>query len=202
LADQKTANVGLVPVPDPTVLTTAALLREIASLREILEQRLNGIDARNAQFHEAFKIMEYAKRTLVEADNTYQEKFRSIDIQFAERDKRLEQTSRDSKTAVDAALQAAKEAVEKQNQSSALAIAKSETSTLKQIDSIGTQMADMRRALDDKSEDLKERLTRLEAIAVGGKGLKDEGRANLSIVISVAGLVLIAAIAIASHFWK
>ena len=195
----KQQQLGLVPVPDPTVLTTAALLREIASLREILEQRMNGIDQRIAQIRAEFDHLPSEARALVKhLVDLHDEKFRSIQVQFTERDTRTEQTSRDSKVAVDAALQAAKEAVEKQNQSSALAIAKSEASTVKQIDAIGAQMLDMRKALDDKSDDLKERVNRLEGVAVGGKGIKDESRANISLIVAL----VIAALAIASHFIK
>src|SRR5665213_4442028 len=93
------------PIPDPSTLTTSQLHRELASLRELIEARLDGTDKR-------------------------------IEIQFAERDKRADQAAKDSKSAVDAAFAAAKEAVSEQNKSSALAISKSETATTKQIDSI------------------------------------------------------------------
>jgi hypothetical protein len=97
------------------------------------------------------------------------EKFESIQIQFRERDTRTEQTSRDAKTAVDAALQAAKEAVGEQNKSGALAIAKSEASTIKQIDQIAVLLQNVNKATDDKISDLKDRLTMIEGRA-GGQG--------------------------------
>lgn len=87
------------PDPDPTQLTTQQLLREIALTRELFDSQMSGL------------------REL------HQEKFHSIEIQFTERDKRASDSARDSKTAVDAALQAAKEAV-----------GKSEVSTTKQIE--------------------------------------------------------------------
>jgi hypothetical protein len=75
--------------------------------------------------------------------------------------------------AVDAALQAAKEAVGEQNKSSALAIAKSETSTVKQIDQLGAQLAAQTKNFDDKIADLKDRLNRVE-----GKGERIEGHSG------------------------
>jgi len=95
------------------------------------------------------------------------ERFHSISTQFIERDVRTEQTSRDSKVAVDAALQAAKEAVGEQNRSSALAIAKSEAATVKQIDQQGLLIQTATGALNDKIEDIKDRLTRIEGMGVG-----------------------------------
>ena len=101
------------------------------------------------------------------------ERFNSIGTQFLERDTRAEQTSRDSKVAVDAALQAAKEAVGEQNKSSALAIAKSEAGTTKQIDqivvlintttkSLSDLLTTTTTSLNDKIEDMKSRLTTIE----------------------------------------
>lgn len=83
------------------------------ALREIHEQKLNSL-----------------------AD-THAEKLNRIQTQFRERDVRTERSSKDSEVAVDAALQAAKEAVGEQNKSSALAIAKSEAATTKEIDQLG-----------------------------------------------------------------
>ena len=123
---------GSTPVPDPTILTTQQLHRELLSLREILELRLNGYD-------KAITLLQATvdkSPSIAEMNVKFEEKFNSVQTQFRERDTRTEQTSKDSKVAVDAALQAAKEAVGEQNKSSALAIAKSEAATTKQIDSI------------------------------------------------------------------
>ena len=109
----------------------------------------------------------------------HEEKLSSIQVQFIERDVRTEQTSRDSKVAVDAALQAAKEAVEKQNASSALAIAKSESATTKQIDTQGILITTATTSLNEridaasatmnsKIDDLKDRLNRMEGGQTGG----------------------------------
>lgn len=90
---------GSRPVPDPTILTTDALRREIAGLEKLIDTRLNGIEALN------------------------DEKFRSIQHQLDEADKqRLEQKG-DTKAAVDAALTAQKEAITKTEASTADQIA-------------------------------------------------------------------------------
>jgi transketolase len=49
---------GRKPVPDPTVLTTQALLREIAALKELMEARLAGLDR---LFEEKFDTLETSR---------------------------------------------------------------------------------------------------------------------------------------------
>jgi len=213
---------GMIPVPDPTILTTQQLVGAVSSLREILEARILGMEKLIEQLvkqeHGLNTLIENKLEALTQIQN---EKFRSIEIQFKERDTRneqttrdnrlavdaalqaakeagaaidektahlqalhgerfhsistqfierdvrTEQTSRDSKVAVDAALQAAKEAVGEQNRSSALAIAKSEAATVKQIDQQGLLIQTATGALNDKIEDIKDRLTRIEGMGVG-----------------------------------
>jgi hypothetical protein len=226
----------LLPRPDPTILTTQQLLREVASVREILESRLNGMDKAisllqaavdrsptipqiYAEFTEKFVAVQQllkdrdvkleqvtqnfyiakdtallaAKEAVTEQNKTtraaisadlagmskiidslqlrldnmrpvgevyteFVEKFRGVQVQFHERDIRFEQAARDNKIAVDAALEAAKEAVGEQNKSSAMAIAKSEAATTKQMDAIGAIIQTSTKSLDDKINDLKDRL--------------------------------------------
>jgi len=105
--------------------------------------------------------------------------------------------------AVDAALQAAKEAVGEQNKSSALAIAKSETSTTKQIDQLVAQIASQTKNFDDKIGDVKERLTRIEGGAVGHKDNESVHQSNnaflfsaIASVVSIISLIVVIAMAI------
>lgn len=122
------------PRPDPTVLTTQQLIREIASVskeigctKEILEARLNG------------------------NEKVYEEKFAGIDRQFVERDVRTEQTSKDRQLAVDSAFQAAKEAVEK-----------TEASFTKQLDQLQVLLQQTAKSSDEKIGDLKDRISTIE----------------------------------------
>jgi len=189
MADRNLSNTGDIrPVPDPTRLTTEQLTREIAALREsggaaqlalreIIETRLVGNDRAIRLLQDAadkfpawvdekiVALKDVHAQRFVALNDTFAEKFASIQTQFSERDVRTEQAAGAVKIAVDAALQAQKEAVGEQNKSSALAIAKSETSTTKQIDQLATSIQQMTKAFDDKVVDVKDRLTRLE-----GKG--------------------------------
>jgi hypothetical protein len=104
----------------------------------------------------------------------HQEKFDSIGVQFAERDTRTEQTAAGVKITVDAALQAAKEAVAEQNRSFALATGKSETATMKQIDALGLAIQTANKGLDDKIADMKDRLTRIEGMDLGSNRHREQ----------------------------
>lgn len=183
------------PVPDPTVLTTQQLLRELAALREIIEARLDGGDQAVVLLRTTTdKTPAAIEAAVKQLQQLHEEKFRSIAVQFAERDTRTEQTSRDSKVAVDAALQAAKEAVGEQNKSNALAIAKSESGFTKQIDQQGTIIATMANGLNDKIDDLKTRLTTIEGRSTGHGDV-------WGYIIGIAGLV-IAALAVIGFIAK
>ena len=146
------------PVPDPTVLTTQQLLREIQALKELLESRLNSYDKA------ILLLQDLANRqpSISEVVAKFEEKFRGIETQFKERDIRVEQTAKESKVAVDAAFSAQKEAVSEQNKSGAAAIAKSEATTTKQIDAIVLLIQANTKAADEKFDDVKNRLTAIE----------------------------------------
>jgi hypothetical protein len=236
---------GSTPVPDPTLLTTAALTREISALKELVVTRLDAMDKAQSLFEtnltrvptDIDKQLSHLKElhasrfiqsdasigaqagmlgtrldgmdkavTLIQdiADkfparidekirglkDVHEEKFSSIQVQFRERDVRSEQSSKDSKVAVDAALQAAKEAVGEQNKSSALAISKSEASTIKQIDQMNVMIQAGFKSVDDKFDDIKERITRIEGKDVGVTTTKTTTQATSSFVVAIIGLVI------------
>jgi DNA-directed RNA polymerase len=136
------------PVPDPTLLTTEALHREALRLEVLIGERIESLD------------------TLI------QEKFRSVDQQLdlVER-QRVEQKS-DTKAAVDAALTAQKEAVREQTLASEKAIQKSETSTTKQLEQITVTFTTALHGITTALEDIKERVSKIEAIKIGGNEAK------------------------------
>ena len=171
---------------DPSDLTVRMLLRELANLREVVEARMDG----NDRIVELLQAGQDRRKDEVSAEvqhlsKLHGEKFASIQTQFQERDTRTDQTSKDSKVAVDAALQAAKEAVSEQNKSSALAIGKSETSTGKQIDQIALNIAGMTSNLNDKIDDVKNRMNVIDGRTKGGQDNKDDHRSNIAIAVSV-----------------
>lgn len=130
---------------DPTILTTQQLWREIASLKELLINRIVAVERLN------------------------EEKFSGVQKQFGERDVRFDQSAIQVNTAVYNAMQSAEKAVNKQNESFAQSIAKSEAATMKQIDQQVLSNANSARTLDDKLNDLKDRITRIEGMGSGKK---------------------------------
>ena len=108
---------GWRPVPDPTVLTTAAFMREIANVKELFVAR--------------FETTDKSRRRI---EKLLDEKLNSIQLQLHERDIRFELAARDREQALNAALAAAKEAVAQQNESNVASNLKSEVAFTKQID--------------------------------------------------------------------
>ena len=185
------------PRPDPTILTTQQTLREVAMMRELLETRLVALERLLLLNREEMQgVPRQITDQVHQLQMLHEEKFRSVAIQFSERDTRTEQTSRDSKVAVDAALQAAKEAVEKQNQSSALAIAKSEMATIKQMDQIGVLLNSTVTSINDKIDDLKERLTAMDGRITSSEGRNKGSMDNWFYLFSFIGTAAAVATAI------
>jgi hypothetical protein len=188
---------GLQPAKaDPTQLTLDVLHRESLFLKELVFTRLDAMDKAVALFStnltrvptDVDKQVGNLKELLFERFNRVTTQFEGIQLQFIERDVRTEKSAEDSKIAVDAALQAAKEAVGKQQESNSLAISKSEGATTKQLDQINVNLQTINAALNDKIDDVKNRLTIQD-----GKGL---GAGALWGVIATAAGIVIAVMAI------
>ncbi len=167
-----------VPVPDPTVLTTAALYREVGALQALLEQRLEDMQR---QIDCRLDDME----TLRDA------KFAAVEVRFTLLNELREQGRDATRTAVEAALAAQKEAV-----------AKSETSTNKQLDALAetfrTEANALRRSIDDN----KERVNQVGSVA-DAYGQQKQGSVDARQVIgwaiaAVASLVAVAAVIISA----
>jgi hypothetical protein len=189
---------GLVPVPDPTVLTTQQLRQEINSLREIIEARISGqehrfeaieitVSQRKSDIETGVghvqslldeKIKTYAEKMGGQLDTLIAEtaeKFAGVAAQFSERDTRTDQRAGDTKLAVDAAFAAAKEAT-----------AKIEAGFTKQIDSI-TGIIDTKTAnLDGRITDVKDAVNRMTGHT---RGIGDSW--GILVAVIMAGLVIV-----------
>jgi hypothetical protein len=183
------------PVPDPTRLTTEQLIREIGAARELIDKSIEGTNRVIVQLQaEMDKVPGLLRHELENFARVQDVKFEGIKTQFAERDTRTDQTSRDSKVAVDAALQAAKEAVGEQNRSSALAIAKSEAATTKQIDQLGILIQTSAGTTESKITDIKERLTRIEGEKAGGKAETTTRQMSTNSMVGIIGVMIAASL--------
>jgi hypothetical protein len=197
------------PRPDPTLLTTQQLLREMASLREIFETRLDGMDKAADVLSETVNRTPTAIQTaianlqdvyderfrsvqqqLVDRGQTVEQRFSSIAQQFSERDVRTEQAATASASALAAALQAAKEAVFEQAQAAAKAADKTETSFTKQIDLLLSQIKGLGDTFNDRLAELKERIDRGEGAEYGSHTTKTERRLDTGQLIAFTALAI------------
>lgn len=170
--------------PDPSTLTTQMTYREISSLKELLTSELNGVKRAIDVAHldlvrvptEVQKQVGSLKELLFEKIdhvckllNTHvghlEKQFDTIERQ------RIEQKT-DTRTAVDDALKAAKEAVAQSNLSNATAVLKSEAAFTKMIDAHATLLTTFDSAHNERINTLKEQLAKAEG---RGGGMKDVG---------------------------
>ncbi len=168
------------PVPDPTVLTTEASIRQEAMIRNLIKTE---IEHQNELFTE--KLAGISRQFM---------------MQFTMLDARTAEQKQDTTTALHAALAAQKEAVAAQTASSEKSITKSETATTERIKGVETLLATSTKATDDKITDLKDRVIAIEAVKLGSVEQAASSRASgtdlrgiLAIVISVVLLLIAAA---------
>jgi len=121
---------------------------------------------------------------LIAAKEVSEERFSRIDTLFVEIEKRTNQLSVADKTAVAAALQAAKEAVGAQNTSNSVAITKSESSTIESIRQLQMQFTNSIDALNDKISDLKSRFDRGEGKTSVSDPAVSDGISKLGLMIA------------------
>ena len=201
-SDDLSSAPRIIPNPDPSDLTKDKINHDLLALEHQLVERINGIrstlEARLGAMDKAAELFDQnlnriptlTDREVGHLREVHEEKFLSIQRQFLERDTRVEQTARDTKVAVDAALQAAEKAVGKQNESFALSINKSEAATTKQIDQQVLNAQTTASGLDSKIVDVKDRITRLESQAVGQLSAEAKHTTATSTQHSSTGLII------------
>lgn len=185
------------PNPDPTVRTNEAvkaateqLRRELQSLREILEARLDAIDTATTLRLQGYDAQPAAiERAVRQLEELTDEKFASITQTFRERDVRLDQASTASQVAIKAALLSAKELVGQQNAANVEAAAKAERAFTKQIDQTSALINALEKGLTDRILELKERMDRGEGSMLGTSATQVQHRAATSIAWQIAAAV-------------
>jgi len=207
------------PIPDPTVLTTQQLYREVAALREVVSTRLDAMDraivllqavANRSPTPGEIDLDLKSFKMLVDEKfagmlNRALERFNTVDVRFTEREVRSERESRDNKVAVDAAFAAQKEAASEQNKSNTLAISKSEAATTETLNKQADLFKSTTDALAARIEDAKQTMskidTRITAIESRGVGVQESRTQSnwtvgaalsaFAVMISLAGLIVV-----------
>jgi len=150
------------PTPDPTILTTEQLLREIQTLKDWVKAQIDGLDG------------------------VIDERFASVAKQFTLIERQRVEQKADTEKAVQAALSAAKEAVKEQTAASDKSIDKAQTSTASDVKQQGVTFATAIQSQDKQHNDLKDRVTNIEARGAGRK----EDRAALYAAFTALGTAL------------
>lgn len=151
---------GFVPVPDPTLLTTQQLNREIQSLKDLFDCRLD----------ELAKRIEVNVGTLQRLEKTVDD-HQAFAVTTAIK---VNQLAVELKGFQDYTTTAGN---------------KSDNSVSKQIDSLATILATTSKAIDDKITDLKDRVTRTEGRGEGTIERQATHQASFSNVTAVVGLI-------------
>ena len=152
-----------VPIPDPTLLTTEALRREIAWTREITDEKFKAfrdlhdvLERRMAAEFVSLRALSLERRAAIEQETkAYRETteglFKAVDNRFHERDIRFDQAAAEAERAVQAALASLN-----------LLFARMESQFNKQIDQLGSTLtltnANMTQRIDELTRIMHGRL--------------------------------------------
>ena len=187
------ANGEIKPNPDPSVLTNDAIVGAVKAERDYVDGRVDVIETRLDASDEAVKVLSdnvnRVPTSLQEAIANFgalmKEKFKSIDrrLQAAER-MRVEQ-KQDSKTGLDAALAAQKEAATTQDVNNQKAIDKSERATAEIIKNNQESNKQAIETLTKSVDELKLEVGKISASKEGGQEVVQTNRANVAIGVSV-----------------
>lgn len=192
-----TVPVPNIPSPDPSDATAAMMQREVDSLRQLLEARLDGIDRATVVFTDNLtrvptevdkqvgRLRELHDEKFIAATDVRSKMADGIQKQFDERDIRSKASELSAQVAVSAALQAQKEAAAAQNDSNAAAITKSEAATTKQIDGILALLASNTKAIDEKITSINGRLDRGDGITANSRSSQTTNLSMAAIVVAV-----------------
>lgn len=153
------------PPGDPTDRTLETVHREITGVTEKFDLIIGALDQNTG------------------------EKFASVAKQFELIERQRAEQKVDTKQAVDAALTAQKEAVKEQTTASERAIAKSETATAKQIDQMTITNATAISGVISTLNDIKERVTKVEALRQGSAGLLTSLGTGVAILVATGSLI-------------
>jgi hypothetical protein len=188
-----------VPQPDPSRLTTAQLestaeqlRRELFSLRELLECRLDAMDkATLLRWVDVEKIWPSEVERLVKhSRELHRIDIANIQERFGANDAATKLAADTSQKALDAALLQAAALVRQQNEANDRASTKVEVSFSKLIDQQSVQIQTEGKARDGRVDEIKERVVALESQRLGGRANRDEHRQDNTLIIGVIGMVL------------
>lgn len=189
----------------PTDVRYSAVERAVKAERDyvdgqigILQERLDAIDKATKLLNETVNRVPTAlQEGLGNLERIMDERFKSVALQFTERDTRSEREARDNKVAVDAAFAAQKEAAAKEAEFNRRAIEKSEAATTDTINKLGDLFKTTTDGLVDKINDLKGRVVGMEQRRIGSQEATGEQQVQRTASTAANGLyIAIAGVAV------
>jgi len=177
-----------VPRPDPTKLTTDALMREIGALKELLSASINNVKELHRTDVDGLtrygtERINRLQEEIERSDALRNEKFRSIETQLKMLERYRVEQKDDTRAAVDAALSAAEKAVREQNLANDRSITKSETAVTEQLKQLNLTFSTAIDGIRRELSALTTKVTSLESVRLGVKE-------NVSNVYAVVGLIV------------
>ena len=199
---------GSTPIPDPTLLSTAAIKQAVETVTtyidgkvDVLIARLDGDEKAAAlRLHALEEVPGRIREEVSHLETLHDQKFAQVAATFEERDKLAKRESDLNKVALDAAFKAQQEAVAaalkaqqeaaaRQDEANQKAIDKSEVATSKTIDTNQTLASTRISALEKALDEAKSRITVLESVKVGNLEQRSEGRqSNAAIWAALGGI--------------
>ena len=175
-----------VPVPDPTLLTTEALRREIAWTREITDEKFKAfrdlhdvLERRMVAEIATLGALSSERRAAIEQEmkafrETTDGLFRAVDSRFHERDVRFDQAAAEAERAVQAALASLN-----------LLFARTELQFNKQIDQLGSTLTLTNTNMTQRLDDLKTNVSEIQGNRQGSMRMVGWGIGAAGVIIAV-----------------
>jgi hypothetical protein len=178
------------PVPDPTLLTTEALHREIASLSNFM---LREIAALKLLIQASQGALKELVQTQVDAHNALDDaRFERLDIHFATNEQHRLELKEDNTNRLNYVIEALKERGDEHFKANLALIEKSERTVDDSIAKIGDGFKTTTDAILQRIDDLKERVGKIEAIKQGAVEQKTESRAITGSTVAIVGVIITA----------
>ena len=161
------------PVVDPT--------KNVLDLVQAAIKRIDDLRIANRDLYSA---------KLAAISEVSEVRLNAIEREFALIESRRVEQKVDTKTAVDAALSAAKDAVKEQAAASEKAILKSETAAGEQSKQNAVTFSAQMQNVTSMLSDVKERVSKLESLKTGGEDYRTNQRLGTGMVLGIVGAVI------------
>lgn len=175
------------PVPDPTVLTTEALERGLGSERELTQAKLDAVLARLDAMDRATEVLH---QTVTRQPTVVATEVGHVREMMAQQQEATDQRFIAAQGSLQLAFDAQKELGQAVAKANAEAIGKAERATAEALAGLRSMIESGLRELAEKHADLKERVSKIENVKVGGQQTVGSILTVISAVVAVVSLAV------------